>query len=454
MRVERLMIMLLGGALVWALWKLNRGKLRKMWRRVKDRMPWQWRPKSPEDYPLCQTEIEVIAIPGQPEVTPYSIQKSPRGRKKTITTQGFACPYETCQYFGVQDEPVHALVGYGKLGVNKDIQRFKCQACGGTFSSRKGTPLYYIKTAIGEIEEVLWYLAEGVDLSVLVRRTGHKEETLAQWLNRMGEHSTRLHDLMFRELDLDLVQMDELYAKVRGTDATRWLWLAIDPVSKVLPTLHLGGRRAADAYALVHDLKWRLCATCIPAFTTDGLRTYFHAVTAHFGRWFRPPRAHKDHWQVDDELLHGQLIKRRHNRKVKCTITRVLWGKRSALYDVLEQQGFNRLVQTALIERVNLTIRQSVSLLTRRTWSLAQTDQHLLNHVQWWRCYCHFIRPHETLRERTPGTPRQQRERTPPMAFGLTGHVWTVEEVLHMPLLTRLDGSPAFGTSDCAACTA
>jgi len=67
----------------------------------------------------------------------------------------------------------HALVGFGKLGENKDIQRLKCQACGRTFSSRKGTPLYYIKSEAKEVEEVLWWLAEGVDLSVLVRKTGH-----------------------------------------------------------------------------------------------------------------------------------------------------------------------------------------------------------------------------------------------------------------------------------------
>jgi transposase-like protein len=234
---------------------------------------------------------------------------------------------------------VHALVGYGRLGTDKAIQRFKGKACSGTFSSRKGPPLYYVKTATDEVGEVRWYLAEGVDISVLVRRPGHKEETLVQWLNRMGEHRTRLHDLIFRELDLDWVQMDELYVKVRGTDETRWLWLAIDPVSKALPALHLGGRRATDACALVHDLKQRLCATCVPAFTTYGMQAYFHAVTAHIGHWFRPPRARKDHWPVDERLPHGQLVKRRQDRKVKYTITRMLWGKRSALYDVLEQYG-------------------------------------------------------------------------------------------------------------------
>ena len=117
----------------------------------------------------------------------------------------------------------------------------------------------------------------------------------------------------------------------------------------------------------VHELKRRLHPSCVPAFTTDGLRAYFHAGMAHFGWWFRPPRARKDHWHVHDGLHHGQLVKRRQNRKVKYTFTRMLWGKRRDLYDSLVVHGFRRLIQTAFIERVNLTIRQGVSLLTRRT---------------------------------------------------------------------------------------
>ena len=38
------------------------------------------------------------------------------------------------------------------LGEHKDIQRLKCQACGGTFSGRKGTPLYDVKTGAEEVE--------------------------------------------------------------------------------------------------------------------------------------------------------------------------------------------------------------------------------------------------------------------------------------------------------------
>jgi hypothetical protein len=114
------------------------------------------------------------------------------------------------------------------------------------------------------------------------------------------------------------------------------------------------------------------------------------------------------------------------------------WGKRSDLYDLLEAHGFRRLVQTAFIERVNLTLRQGVSLLTRRTWSLPQTDQHLLNHVEGWRGYYHWIRPHQALREPIPGEKRRHCDRIPAMALGLTDHIWSVEELLRTPILTRL----------------
>ncbi len=67
MRIERLIIVVLGGLLLWALWKLYKGKVREMWQQVKDHMPRQWRPKSPEDCPWCQDELEILTIPNPPD---------------------------------------------------------------------------------------------------------------------------------------------------------------------------------------------------------------------------------------------------------------------------------------------------------------------------------------------------------------------------------------------------
>ena len=130
-------------------------------------------------------------------MVPYVEMKSPRGRKKRVRTAGLACPHPKCKYYGVPDEAVHALVGYGKTDKRKKIQRLRCQACLTTFSCRLGTPLYYLKSDEREVEMVLWFLAEGVDMSVMVRFTGRVDATIARWLRRMGEHSAGWHDVWF-----------------------------------------------------------------------------------------------------------------------------------------------------------------------------------------------------------------------------------------------------------------
>jgi hypothetical protein len=144
-RIERLIIVLLGGALLQARWKLYRGKVKRWWKRTKDRMPRHWQPKSPTDCPRCQggEEIEEVVLPV--ETRPYAERKSQRGRKKQLDTHGWACPNEGCDLFGETDGQRHALVGHGKIGHDKSIQRLKCEVCETTFSSRKGTPLYYTK---------------------------------------------------------------------------------------------------------------------------------------------------------------------------------------------------------------------------------------------------------------------------------------------------------------------
>jgi len=271
------------GMVLWRLWRQHKRKLRRWWQKKQERLPRQWHPKSEEACAECQHGVEVRVVRPKQAVKAWHDQKQKRGKPKQLTTAGFACPCRECVYFGITDATVHALVGYGKIGKTKTIQRWRCQACGVTFSCRRGTPLYYLKSDPAQVNLVLWFLAEGVDVSVLVRYTGRREATVARWLARAGQQSERWHQVLFVGLSLALVQMDELYVRIRGLGERGWLWLAMDPVSKAMPSLHLGGRKAEDAYALVHDLKHRLQPDCVPAFSTDGLRSYFYALTAHFG---------------------------------------------------------------------------------------------------------------------------------------------------------------------------
>ncbi len=65
----------------------------------------------------------------------------------------------------------------------------------------------------------------------------------------------------------------------------------------------------------------------------------------------------------------------------------------------LHELGAGRFIHTAFVERLNLTMRQGVSALIRRTWARAESAAELTSRLEWWRAYYHFVRYHQALRE-------------------------------------------------------
>jgi len=105
--------------------------------------------------------------------------------------------------------------------------------------------------------------------------------------------------------------------------------------------------------------------------------------------------------------------------------------------------GLSGRLNTAFIERVNLTVRHGVAALASRTWAMAHQAPQLLVHLEWWRAYYHFVRPHASLRvalvqPRARGDKLMAqcyRQRTSAMATGRTNRRWTARDVLYYPLL-------------------
>jgi len=420
--------------------KQRHGKTIKRWwqtyqQRNKQKRKWNLKPQSPEQCPSCQAGVEMrqVNVEPAPPIQPWNERKGRGGRKKVIDTQGFACTQVTCEYVGIRDASIHALVGDGKRGATDDIQRLRCQACGDRFTTRRETVLHHLKTPVERIEIVLSLLAEGVAVATLVRVFGHEEETITRWLTRAGQQAGLLHDYYFQDLHLDHVQVDELYAKVRGEEGKSWVWAGIEPRIKIVPSLHVGQRTTADAHCFTHDFTRRLAKDCVPVFTSDGLRQYFWALTAHFGHWIQEPRRRKLTWIVDPRLLYGQMKKLRTRYRVNRVITAGLCGQRSVIQAALQTLGYSGTIQTSYIERFNLTLRQMIAALTRKTWALAQSRAALQTHLMWGLAYYHFIRPHSSL-NLGYSVPKAQRERTPAMAAGLTDHRWSTREFLRVPL--------------------
>jgi hypothetical protein len=176
------------------------------------------------------------------------------------------------------------LFGDGSHGKSERMQTFRCQACCATFSARRNTPLYRLKTPASRVGEVLTALCEGLDVAAAGRVFGSHPSTITAWLARAGEQSSRLHHRTFQNLTLAHIQLDELRTRLRCQTRVLWLWLTIDPLGKIIPVLVLGPRTQNVAHALIHTLRQQLVPTCLPVFTSDGLNLYFYATSGPFWR--------------------------------------------------------------------------------------------------------------------------------------------------------------------------
>jgi len=404
------------------------------------------KPRCPDACPACRLASTPSSAggPAPAPVRPWREVRSRRGAPKRIDTQGYACSNQLCPYFGITDAHIHALVGDGKHGHAEQIQTFRCQACRTTFTARRHTPLYRLKTPSQQVAVVLSALAEGLDPSAAERVFGFRQTTIAPWLSRAGEHAHTLHERSFCHLRLPHLQLDELRTRLRCAKQVLWLWLAIDPLTKILPVLQLGPRTQNMAHGFIHSLRQGLAPGCLPLFTSDGLNLYFYALTAHFGQWLVLSRRGRyvRRWQVKAGLIYGQ-VKKSYRRRKLVRVTHVMrLGTADALTVALQRLGLSGRLNTAYIERVNLTIRHGIAALARRTWATAQQSPHLLAHLEWWRAYYHFVRPHQSLRvalvqphERGGKLVAQRyRQCTPAMASGRTTRRWSAREVLSYPL--------------------
>jgi hypothetical protein len=232
-----------------------------------------------------------------------------------------------------------------------------CQACGWKFTVRRDTVLYRLKTSSEKVAEVLSFMGAGVDVSTLEQVLGIGEGTLRTWQTRAGMHAKELHARFFQELIFRHIQLDELWANVRRENQEVWLWATIKATTKVVPVLKLGPRTLELAFSVVHELRQRMKAECIPIFCSDGLKLYYYALTAHFGGWVFPEGIRKPVWEIPGELLYAQVKKIRGRRKLVRVERHMLCGELEKLKDGLKALGLSGKINTAFIERINLTIR-------------------------------------------------------------------------------------------------
>ena len=114
-------------------------------------------------------------------------------------------------------------------------------------------------------------LAEGLGIRAVGRVFGVEPDTILDWLLAASQHGVALTDYLVCDLELEQVQLAELFGIVRAVEAGQldrttaieqldrpWLWTAMDPVSKFWLAAKVGLRTTALAQQLIHQVAKRL----------------------------------------------------------------------------------------------------------------------------------------------------------------------------------------------------
>jgi hypothetical protein len=219
------------------------------------------------------------------------------------------------------------------------------------------------------------------------------------------------------------------------------VWTAIEPESKLLLSVQVGERTLAMAQAVLHQLAQLVALGCVPLFVSDGNPNSLPAIVAHFGRWVRPPRrqssgpAPKPRWMPLPELLDAQVVKTLRRQRIVEVKHRVVLGTKAAGDHVLAACGWQ--INTSFVERLNLSLRQRVAALRRRSATSCKGEDGLGQHLALFQVYHNFVLPHTSLRQplvapippHGTGSAKVWRPCTPAMVAGLTDHVWSLREV-------------------------
>ena len=267
------------------------------------------------------------------------------------------------------------------------------------------------------IVRVIACLAEGLGIRGTARVFEVDANTVLRWLVDAAEQLQAFSRHVLHDIRVQQVQLDELFAllsavkagAVSAADAIerlerspQWVWGAVDPESKRLLAIDVGDRTRAMAQRFVHHVAQVLAPDCAPLFLTDGFREYLTALLTHYGHWVHLPRrqatgpAPKPRWLPLPQLLYAQVVKTVRRRRLVDVTHRVVFGSLEAVKHLLAPRGWH--INTAFVERINLTIRQHVAAVGRRVSTLCKGEDGLLQQLAVCHCYYNFCLPHASVR--------------------------------------------------------
>jgi IS1 family transposase len=135
-------------------------------------------------------------------------------------------------------------------------------------------------------------LTEGCSIRATERLTGVHRDTIMRLGVRVGDGCAALHDEMMRFVQVNRLELDELWSyvgkkqrRLKPTDPTdlgdQYVFIGIDATRKAIISYLVGKRDSENANAFLADLRRRIVNR--PEISSDGFSAYPDAVERAFG---------------------------------------------------------------------------------------------------------------------------------------------------------------------------
>jgi IS1 family transposase len=335
------------------------------------------------------------------------------------------CPRRNCPFHQLLDNKITKDGIYRTK--NDPIPRQMLYCWGGEhrFSETGYSDLFGKHGSFKKYEQVAKLTCAGVSSQVIADVLELDVRTVETWQRCISKKSNAFHSVICTLLTLNLlfIQMDELWSYLGKKQKQLWVFIGFEVESRFWINFELGSRTTHTATKLVSGIKkyMTLFSANKPLkITTDKLAAYKNALQSVL---------------KEQPYVYLQIVKRRiHKRLV--TVKKCFVKGTTADFTGKSQN-------TSYIERFNLTLRQRVSYLQRKSLGYCKKRSNF-NVILWINLFDYNYRTvHKSLRLAVvqPGSQRFQKKwqhRTPAMAMGLTNQVLSWRFLFLVPISANL----------------
>jgi transposase-like protein/IS1 family transposase len=292
------------------------------------------------------------------------------------------------------------------------LRRFRCGECGKTYTEAHAKPLGAMTIPMESAILALKMLLEGASVRSTERITGLHCDTILKLLVKAGEKAEAIMGRLIRNMPVRDVEVDEVWAFI-GKKEKRvkpdedqnlgdcYSFVAIERNTKLVLNVAMGKRDKVTTDIFIEGLRDAIQPGCKFQITSDGFAPYRHSIPDTFGN------------RVDYAML-IKVYKQAPEGERKYSPAEV------ASVEVVPVCGNPdpTRICTSIIERSNLSLRMGQRRWTRLTNGFSKKWENHSAAMMLWYCYYNFCRVHKSLRV------------TPAMESGITGHVWSIAELL------------------------